>query len=157
MSEHGAGIVERLHVNSVLRDENHPTRKLLDYTIGAWLDDYSVTDLFENIFLESATGKWLDVHGKQYGVTRQEDESDDNYRQRIIYEGLDRLNSNYLCDIYGLTLYVYVSSYNPSNNTLTSDNEYMNKEGFMSIADDETKAIINSKFILDGGITWLTL
>lgn len=158
MSEYGKSIVEKLHKNSVLRDPNHPMRKIIDYTVGAWLDEYSVTDLFENMFLESATGKWLDLHGKQYGVTRQLDESDEDYRKRITYESLNRLTLDYLVNMFDVEVYTAQADLTDlEKNILVSDNPYISDNGFMCVASSEVKEAVNRKFVLDEEITWVTL
>ena len=106
------------------------------------------------MFLSEAEGAYLDVIGTDYSVYRQIDESDTDYRERIVYERLGHLTTRYLIDVYGLTLFKNVANFNPHNNTLTSDNEYLH-EGFMCIADEQTKNILSKKFALGSGLTWL--
>ena len=100
-----------------------------------------------NLFLEYAVGGYLDCHGRDYGVYRQNGETDDQYRERIVQEKLDHLTPEYLLELYGLNLYVYVNDFDVSDNTLTSDNPYINNYGYMSVASDEIKSILNNKFI----------
>ena len=86
MSEYGEGIISRLHPLSPLKNENNAGHKFIDNTIGEYLDNYENRDKFDQLFLRSATGKWLDLHGKELGVYREIDESDEDYRKRIILE-----------------------------------------------------------------------
>ena len=65
-----------------------------------------------------------------------------------------RIKRKNLIEIYDLNLYAYVENYNPLNNTLTSDNPYIN-DSYMSYASDDLQKILNSKFVLDSGIVWL--
>lgn len=157
MSLHGEEIIERLHSNSNLRNLDNPVRKIIDNTIGEWLDQHDETVLYENIFLISATGKYLDLHGQTYNIYRRVDESDENYRQRIIYESLNRLTVNYLRDVFNLDVYVYVANYNPQNNQLTSDNYYINRYGFMAVVSDEIRNILEKKFVIGRELKWLIL
>ena len=155
MSDFGEALFDLLPLHSTLHDTNNPGRKVIDNTVGEWFDHHSILDFYNNLFIDSATGGYLDLFGRDYGVPRKLDESDESYRQRIIQEKMDHLTPYYLETIYGLTLYVYVSSFDASDNDLTSDNVYINEVGYMAEASDEIKGILNKKFILDGGITWL--
>lgn len=152
----GEGILGRLPNHSALHQNDNPFRNVFIGTVGAILDDFDIYDSMEGVYLQSATDVYLDAHGKDLGVARKLDESDDDYRNRLTYMVLGYLTIDYLLNVYGLPIYVYVASYNPSSNTLTSDNPYIGTD-FMSVADDEAKAILDSKFILGGGVTWLSL
>jgi hypothetical protein len=154
MSDFGEGIINRLADNCSLKDMNNPASKVIDKTVGAWLDEYYNSDFFSNVFLSEAEGAYLDVIGTDYSVYRQIGESDTDYRERIVYERLGHLTTRYLIDVYGLTLFKNVANFNPHDNTLTSDNEYLH-EGFMCIADEQTKNILSKKFALGSGLTWL--
>ena len=148
-------LVDLLPEHNSLKDVNNPLRRVLDRSVGEWFDRHSIQDLYDNLFLMNSSGGYLDCHGRDYGVYRQLGEDDDAYRERIVQEKLDHLTPEYLLELYGLNLYVYVNDFDVSDNTLTSDNPYINQYGYMSMASDEIKAILNSKFILDGGVNWL--
>ena len=152
----GEGIIERLPMHSVLHSEDNPFRKVFIGTVGAILDDFDIYDSMEGVYLQSATGVYLDAHGKDLGVKRKLDEGDDDYRSRLTYEVLGYLTVNYLVTVYGLTLYSLVDDFDSEDNTLVSDNPYSSDE-YMSVASEEIQAILDSKFIVDGGITWLSL
>ena len=154
MSEYGEEILERLSENSSLKSANNPARKVIMNTLGEWLDNYD--DNFENLFLNESVGEYIDCHGREYGVYRKLNESDEDYKKRIIYQILGHLTADYLIDIYKVNLYVNIPNYNPNNNELTSDNHYINDEnGFMALADEITRSILNKKFVLGSGIRWL--
>lgn len=153
----GEAIIDRLNENCQLRKLDNPVRKIIDNTIGEWFDNYVEENGFERFFLQLAEGGYLDVIGLGYGVYRRIDESDDDYRARIVYEALGHLTANYLEDVYGLSLYSYVEDFDVEDNTLVSDNPYLNVGKFMSVADTDTKNILNKKFLIDEGIEWLTL
>lgn len=154
MSDFGEGIINRLAETSSLKDKNNAANKVIDKTVGAWLDDYYNADFFSNVFLSEAEGAYLDVIGTDYSVYRKINESDDDYRERIVYERLGHLTVNYLREVYGLTLYRNINNFNPKQNTLTSDNYYINN-GFMVDTDEQTKNILNKKFVLGSGLRWL--
>ena len=97
----------------------------------------------------------MDLHGQTYGVRRKVDESDTDYRKRIIYETLGHVTVNFLIDVYGVELYTKSSDFDASDNTLTSDNQYLASDGFMGIADSTTKNILNKKFVLGTNIVWV--
>ena len=154
MSEYGEQILDRLPENSSLKSSNNPARKVIMNTVGEWLDNYD--DNFENLFLNESVGEYIDCHGREYGVYRKLNESDEDYKKRIIYQILGHLTADYLIEIYNVNLYVNIPNYNPNNNELTSDNHYINDEnGFMALADEVTRSILNKKFVLGSGIRWL--
>ena len=154
MSEYGEEILDRLPENSSLKSSNNPARKVIMNTVGEWLDNYD--DNFENLFLNESVGEYIDCHGREYGVYRKLNESDEDYKKRIIYQILGHLTADYLINIYNVNLYVDIPNYNPNNNELTSDNHYISDEnGFMALADEVTRSILNKKFVLGSGIRWL--
>lgn len=151
------GIIERLHPNSNLRQKTNPARNVLINSVGALLDSWDLEDFLESPFLQNASKNYLDLHGKDLNVPRKIDEDDSDYRNRIIYEVLGYLTADYLINVYGLTLFSYVDDFNVHTNTLTSDNQYLKPNGLMTIADDEIKSILNRKFVLDEGLSWLSV
>jgi len=146
-------IVELLPLSSALQHPDNPLRIVLDRTVGEWLDNFSQP--YEQLFLMSATGGWLDAHGKDYGVPRRIDESDDDYRQRIVYEKLDHLTPSLLADVYNVRLFSYRNDFDVTDNTLVSDNPYIDNGGYLGLADQDTMDILDKKFILDSGVTWI--
>ena len=153
MSDFVDMLVEMLPMHSELQKENNPFRKVLDRTVGAYMDDFEIP--YEQIFLTSATGGWLDAHGKDYGIPRKIDETDEHYRERIIYEKLDHLTPQLLKDMYNVELFTYRNDFDVTENTLVSDNPYINNGGFLGLVDSDTADILDKKFILDLGVTWI--
>lgn len=160
MSLYGESIIESLPLHSPIRKQGNPMHQIINNTVGEWLDHYDLIELFKQLFIQDATGLWLDVHGRQYNVKRKEDEDDESYRQRIIYEMLGHLTTYYLRDVYGVELYT-----NPSTTefiegvTLVSDNPYLcnsaDVDGFLGETDNVTESILDKKFVLDEAIQWL--
>ena len=152
---YGEAIIDRLHPDCSLRDESNPVRSVLLGTVGAILDDFDLYDSMEAPYLQNASGVYLDLHGKDLGVTRKYQESDDDYRKRLFYEVLGVLSVAYLLNVYELPLYSKVEDFSSTGMTLTSDNPYIRDTGFMSIADTEIQQILESKFVIGGGIEWI--
>ena len=151
----GEAIIDRLHPDCSLRDADNPMRSVLLGTVGAILDDFDLYDSMEAPYLQNATGVYLDLHGKDLGVRRKYQESDDDYRKRLFYEVLGVLSVAYLLNVYDLTLYSKVDDFTVDGLTLTSDNPYIRDTGFMSTASDEIQQILESKFVIGGGIEWI--
>ena len=152
---YGEAIIDRLHENCALRDADNPMRSVFINTVGALLDDFDLYDSMEAPYLQNASGVYLDLHGKDLGVRRKYQESDDDYRKRLFYEVLGVLTVAYLLNVYELTLYSKVSSFSLTGMKLTSDNPYINDSGFMAVASDEVQSILESKFVIGGGIEWI--
>lgn len=152
MSDFMNALVDLLPEHNKLKDVRNPLRKVLDLTVGEWFDNRDVQDFYEQLFLQSATGVWLDLHGRDYGVVRQLGESDEDYRTRIVQEKLEYLTPEYLDSVFDLVLYVYVQDFDASENTLTSDNPYIDSYGYMSEMNDTVFDILNRKFVLDSSV-----
>ena len=152
MSDFIDTFLEMLPLDSELQKKDNPFRVVLERTIGEYMDN--VPDVKDQLFLDSATGGWLDAFGQDFGVPRKLDEDDESYRERIIFEKLEYLTVGNLMSIYGLDLYAFVDNYNPKENRLTSDNPYVSSK-YMSYADIDLQKILDKKFILDYGVVWL--
>jgi hypothetical protein len=152
MSDFMTALVDLLPEHSKLKDTRNPLRKVLDLTVGEWFDNHDVQDFYEQLFLQSATGEWLNLHGRDYGVVRQLGESDEDYRIRIVQEKLEYLTPEYLDSVFDLVLYSYVEGFDASENTLTSDNPYIDSYGYMTEMNDTVFDILNRKFVLDSSV-----
>ena len=144
MSFYGTGIIERLPVNSQLQNPDNPMHNIIQNTIGELLDNFEID--YDQFFLQDATGKYLDLHGKQYGIGRKNNESDEEYRNRIILCAYEYATVKVLTEIYGVEFYANVDNFENNTNLLCSDNPYLTDElmGFMS---DEVYNILDEKFI----------
>ena len=145
-------LVEMLPLHSAIQKSDNPLRKVLDKSVGEWMDGFEQP--YDELFLSTASGGWLDAHGRDYGVPRKLDEDDESYRERIVYEKLDHLTVGLLYTVYGLDLFVFVEDFDPLENTLTSDNPHISNS-YMSIADEDLQSILNGKFVLEGEVTWI--
>ena len=152
----GEFIIERLPLHCALHNLDNPMRNVFISTVGSLLDDFDVSESREGVYLESAVDEYLDAQGKDYGVSRKLGESDDDYRTRLVYESLGYLTVNYLLNVYDLPLYTFTENFTFSGNTLTSDNPFIPTSNYMSIADEGVKQILAGKFLVDGGLFWIT-
>lgn len=156
MTVFGDGLIERLNMESSLQDPTNPMHRILNNGVGGWLDDYDENSLQEQVFIDSSTGNYLDLHGKEYGVKRKVDESDEDYKERIILESLGKLTVEYLSEVYGLDLYVYIQDFSMSDNTLSSRNPYLaTTDGFMSVVPISIQNLLNKKFVLDSALHYI--
>lgn len=153
MSLEGEALFDRLPFTSGLRKSDNPVRELIDLSLGSYMDSLDDYRGFNCWFLEFATGKYLDLHGNMYGVLRRIDESDDDYRNRIILEKSGHYTVDYLLGMFGDNLYADIPDYNPRSLKLTSDNPYW-EDGFMLNVSDADKTVIMKKFITEG-LNWL--
>lgn len=146
------GILERLN-NPNLQKPDNPGRIVLDGTIGEYLEHYD--NHIMDMFLVRATGDYLDLHGKDYGIYRRENEDDDTYRNRILLE------QSMLCtttDFSKLDVELWVYFDNVENkNQLTSRNEYLKDKhdpDYVFIASGSDKEYLENKFLLSD-VLWV--
>ena len=144
MSFYGTGIIERLPVNSQLQNPNNQMHIIIQNTIGELLDNFEID--YDQFFLQDATGKYLDLHGKQYGIGRKNNESDEEYRNRIILGAYEYATVKVLTEIYGVEFYANVDNFENNSNLLCSDNPYLTSE-LMGFISEEVYNILDEKFI----------
>ena len=154
MGDNGDVLIERLPKTSGLRS-NKNARNVITKTIGAWLDNYDVSKLIENMFITEAEGGYLDLHGKDYNVPRKLNESDEKYRTRLLYECLGHITSNYIINFYGVELYYGEASFNPTNNVMLSDNPHFNNYNLIIRCSSEMKNILLNKLVLGSDVEWV--
>lgn len=155
-------ILENIN-NPYLQNPDNNGRKVLDGTIGEYLEEFG-DDLFSIFFLSRSTGKYLDIIGDEYGLIRKQDETDNAFRNRINIEKsiIESVSDFKKLDIQLFTYNEHfideldddssVEWHIVSDNTLirNTDRDYM----FIGVTDDETKKYIKNKFILED-ILWV--
>ena len=152
MSDFMDMLVEMLPMASSLQKKDNPVRTVLDKSIGSMMDDFDQP--YDQLFLDTATGGWLDAIGKDYGIPRKLEESDDDYRQRIVYEKKDNLTVGLLYNVYSVDLFSFREDFDVTENTLVSDNPYLSSK-YIGVSDENTISILDNKYILDTGVTWV--
>ena len=154
MSKFMDAVIDLLPEHNSLKSESNELRKVLNNTVGAWFDNRNIQDMYDGIFITTATGRWLDLFGKDYNVARQEGENDEDYKIRIIQDAWEHLTPTFLDVIFNVQVYVNVNNFNPDENMLTSDNYYINGYGYMATADNMVKEKITNKFVLGEDFQW---
>ena len=146
------GIIDRM-ANPELEKENNPGRMVLDGTIGEYLERYN--NHIYDVFLTRATGKYLDVHGALYEIFRQENESDEDYRRRILTEeSIVQSTSDFLA--LNIVLWVYFTDI-LNKDVLSSRNPHLKEEhdtNYVFMATGEDADYVKNKFILED-IVWV--
>lgn len=141
-------ILERLN-NPNLKSSNNQGHKVIDGTICEYLEHYN--NHFLDLWLCTAKGDYLDVFGEVYGVIRQDDESDNDYRSRIKTD-ISMVESSSDIRTVGVDLYVKTSNF---TGKWTSDNLYLGHEEYFAVSDETTEDYVKNKFITED-ITWVT-
>lgn len=145
------GILERIN-NPNLQNPNNQGRIILDGCLGEYLEHYDNHLL--DMFLVKADGSYLDTHGKDFGIFRRENESDESFRNRILLEK-SMLDSTVDFSKLDVDLFVYFNSV-LDKNQLTSRNEYLKGEhdsNYVFIASGSDREYLTNKF-LTGDILW---
>lgn len=145
-------LAELLPSSSAIQKEDNELRKVLDRSVGEFMDNLELP--LDELFITSASGGWLDAFGRDFGVPRRLDEDDESYRERIVFEKLEYLTVANLLSVYGLELFAFVSDFDPVDNMLTSDNPYLSSR-YMGVADETTRDILDKKFVLGAEVSWL--
>lgn len=123
--------------------------EFLNNTMGYFLEllEDEIEEINNGLFVESANGKYLDLHGKDYGLERHYEETDEEYRARLLVEPLDKFNIQTLYEVYNLQLLTNdYEDYN-KDTTLLSDNHYL-ASAYVVDCSDEVWEILNKKYIL---------
>ena len=154
-------IIERLN-NSYLKQASNEGRIVLDGTVGEYLEHFDPH--FLDVFLSTSKGGYLDLLGVEYGVLRGVDESDTDYRNRII-EMISPADTTEDLNKLGVKLWTYnsyivdelededsTSWHMVSRNTLIRDSsrDYL----FIGSAPDGTEDLVSEKLV-EEDILWV--
>lgn len=144
-------ILERLNLTDTISPEGF---MFLDGTIGEWLEHHE--PVFYHFFVSTATGKYLDLIGQEQGLIRYENESDDDFRDRILIE-MTIVESAPDIKRAGVDLWVYDEHILNEENYLTSTNSALKEQGspvFLAHGTSLEEEYIKEKFFVDGDIVW---
>lgn len=83
-----------------------PFEDLINNTIGYFLEliEEEIDNMNDGCFLDTAEGRYLDLWGKDYGIPRLNDESDEDYRKRLKILPLEQFTIQTLYEVYNLQL-----------------------------------------------------
>ena len=121
---------------------------ILDQTIGKYFDskENDIEELLNAPFLTEATGDYLDLlYGKLYGVKRDFDESDDDYRTRLTFQARDKVRPSDLQEL-GCNLYAYVDDFD-AEYTLTSRNTSLTQKVLVEFPSLEVEELVKNNLL----------
>ena len=147
-------ITDLLPVNSNIHGT--PFEDLINNTIGYFLEmiEEEVDAMNDGCFIDTAEGRYLDLWGKDYGIPRLNDETDEDYRKRLKILPLERFNIQTLYEVYDLQLLTRNdTSFNDLK--LYSDNHFLDDEYWIGVSDEEWIEI-SRKFITTNKIRRIT-
>jgi hypothetical protein len=123
-------------------------QEVLDHTIGPYFDDLAerVEEVIDAPFLTEATGEYLDIlHGKLYGISRKDGESDDDYRSRMIFQCKEGVRVPDLLEL-GCKVYDHVPHFNVDT-VLTSRNTMLNTQYIVKCPNENVKELIKENLL----------
>ena len=144
-------------ITSLLPNNNgihdSPFKDLINNSIGYFLEliEEATTSMTDGCFLTTAEGRYLDYWGKDYNIPRLPDESDDDYRTRLMIIPLEVFTINTLYELYDLQLVTYNENYDPDS-MLVSDNHFLSDKYIVDCS-DSVYGEISNKFLTDN-ILW---
>ncbi len=146
------GILGRINLTDTISEDGF---KVLDGTIGEWLEHHK--SLFLNYFVSTASNGYLDLLGKEYGLLRLDDESDDDFRKRLLIE-INIIQSSTDIIGAGVTLWIYDENVLNGEEYLTSKNpilkDTLHSPIFLAHADSFIQEYITSKFLFEEDLEW---
>jgi hypothetical protein len=118
----------RLHEESQLHHPLNEVKKILKSYINGALNEYDEfdQDLIKDAFLKTCTDVYLDERGAEYGLLRNTDETDDEFRSRIMNANNLNLSVNFMKK-QGMTLYSKKKVDDKIRLKLSSMNPYMSR------------------------------
>jgi hypothetical protein len=131
-------------------------QEILDHTVGPYFDDLAerVEEVIDAPFLTEATGEYLDIlHGKLYGITREYEESDDDYRSRMIFQAKDSMRVPDLLEL-GCKVYAYVPDFDVDS-VLTSRNTSLSTMYIIKCPNQIIEDLIKDNLIWEGLVTFI--
>lgn len=106
MTNRWTPIENRLHEESALHYPDNTMRRILEPLLNGLFDavEEEMNDIIYECFLLTSTGQYLDLFGVEIGLTRENDESDNEYRQRL-FNALSEYLSVSFVKLQGIILY----------------------------------------------------
>ena len=135
-------ITDLLPVNSNIHGT--PFEDLINNTIGYFLEmiEEEIDAMNDGCFIDTAEGKYLDLWGKDYGIPRLNEESDEDYRKRLTILPLEQFTIQTLYDVYNLQLLTRDTRYLFNNLTLYSDNHLLEDTYWVNCSSAQFKEIM---------------
>lgn len=146
----GEHILERLHRESGLRRKDNYIHKLFVELIGRWIDEWDSVEEIRKFNLKYATGLWLDELASNYGIVRENGQTDDELRERILQKKTERFTTPSVKS-HNVTFFSCVR--NPKTQ-LTSKNTYLTND-YLCYADYPTEEYYEDTYVCWRDIRWL--
>lgn len=126
-----------------------PFEELINNSIGYFFEliEADTDELKDGMFLNTAKGKYLDLWGVDLNIKRINNESDEDYFNRLFFLPTDRLTPELIYTVYDLQLLSYDAD--ADNLTLLSDNHFINNKYYVDCSDSIWEQL-NHKFITEG-------
>lgn len=140
-------------ITDLLQDKSNikdtPFEELINNTIGYFFEliETDTENLKNGMFLNTADGEYLDLWGIELGIKRIQDESDEDYFNRLFFLPTDKLTPELIYTVYDLQLISYDSD--ADNLTLLSDNHFINNKYYVDCSDSVWEQL-SKKFIVEG-------
>lgn len=150
MTNYWKYIEERLHEESNLHYPNNNIKLILETYLNGILNKFyeESIDLLKNSFLLTMTGKHLDLKGEEYGIKRDVDESDDEYRQRLFNVVLEYLSVNFI-KMQKTLVFTKKSVDDNIREKMTSNNPYLNNEYAVIPPNDDISNFLKNDVIYE--------
>lgn len=140
-------------ITDLLQDKSNikgtPFEELINNTIGYFFEliEADTDKLKDGMFLNTAEGEYLDLWGVDLNIKRIQDESDEDYLNKLLFLPTDHLTPELIYTVYDLQLLSYNSD--ADNLTLLSDNHFINNKYYVDCSDSVWEQL-NKKFITEG-------
>lgn len=144
-------MLERVNLESALRNPDNIVHQIFRDTIGWWFDNNDVITSIRSFNLRFAEGSYLDEIAWQYGLSRKEDESDEDLRKRILARFQEYYTIKHVQNS-DVTFFTKVMG-NPYQ-YLTSPNTYLRNDYF-GYSDYEIENYWYHRYITWRDIIWL--
>lgn len=131
-------------------------QSLLDETLGAYFDskEEDIEEVLDAPFLSEADDDYLDlIHGQLYSIKRKPEETDEEYRSRLVFQAKDHLTVPDLREL-DCKVYAYVDEYNPAS-TLTSRNTGLTRKLIIECPTPEVEALVKDNMIWQGVVVFV--
>jgi len=142
-------ILERVHLRSGLRQHDNEVHQILVETLGWYFNEIDAIEMLRSYFLKNASDYVLDEFAYQYGLLREEGESDESLRHRILALLKESFNVNDI-KATGVDLFTYVE--NPYTQ-LTSKNTYLSRK-YLAHGTDLMMDYWDKRYITWRDIVW---
>lgn len=127
--------------------------RIIRYTVGWWYDNNDAVKNVRQYMIRYAVGEILDAFAEQYGFTREEGESDESLRNRLLAHFRELFRKDYVTNNNNMKIYTKLQHGNPHEN-LTSTNTYLSNDYYI-YAPDKIRDYWSNKYITWRDIIWL--